>query len=81
MSGFEREVWPGACNAPQHYNWRHACQLPLHHKGPHRRRADHTSRRARIDWMWDGIAYQGGWNRMGRGRPDDKYAVTPWVQP
>lgn len=36
MPELERDHRDGACNEPQPFNWKHACQLKTGHKGDHR---------------------------------------------
>lgn len=36
MADGERDNIEGACNEPQPWNWKHACQLRPGHKGAHR---------------------------------------------
>lgn len=36
MPDGERDHIEGACNEPQPYNWKHACELRPEHRGPHR---------------------------------------------
>lgn len=48
MPELVRDAWDGACNEPQPYNWKHACQRPPKH------RAEHRVNQGDVDLAWTG---------------------------